>query len=217
MHQLSAQDNMLKRQIREGFVTDDLLLGILKETPRELFVPRQYKDLAYVDMQLPIGHGQVMMRPQEEALIVQALNIKTTDNILEIGTGTGYLTSVLAKLGRHVTSVDIFEDFVEAAKTKLLEQKIENITLATRNVINNWFIETSFDVIICTAALPELPKQYLQTLTLDGRLFAILGEQPIMTATIFHHQTKHFWAKQTLFETEIPIMIGSDKKDKFTF
>lgn len=149
--------------------------------------------------------------------MLQALNIKATDNILEVGTGTGYLTAVLAKLGRHVTSVDIFEDFVEAAKTKLLQKGNENITPVTRDIINHWFVETSFDVIICTAALSELPKQYLQTLTLDGRLLAILGEPPVMTATIFHHQTKHFWARQTLFETELPIMIGSDKKDKFVF
>jgi len=216
-----AKQNMLAKQIREQFMLDSYILELLSTVPREYFVPDNYRNLSFGEITIPIGHDQMMMTPNEEARMLQALSIQPQDTILEIGTGTGYITALLAKLGKKVISVDIFPDFISEANNKLSQLNIDNVELVTADATEGLKQGAPYDVICITAGLPSssVPylQQYLQHLQLKGRLFAVIGEKPAMTATLIKRLTKKEWQSQQLFETQIPVIIDSQKRELFVF
>lgn len=212
-----ARQNMLKQQLRTNDVLDEHLLALLTHTPREHFVPTEYQSLAFADYQVPLGHDQVMMSPMEESKMLQALSLQPSDDILEVGTGSGYITAILAQLGASIDSIDIFADFTLTAEKRLQEHKIKNANLITADIFENWKPEKSYDVIVITGATPLLPPRFIQYLNDDGRLFAILGEAPSKQATLIRRQPNETVGKTFLFTMDIPNLINTPQVDPFQF
>ncbi|GAB4362131.1 MAG: protein-L-isoaspartate O-methyltransferase [Gammaproteobacteria bacterium] len=212
-----ARFNMIHQQIRPWEVLDDEVLGVLDRIPRDRFVPQAYRGLAYADISIPLEHGQSMMPPRLEAKLLQALAIRPTDRILEVGTGSGFLTACLATLGQHVYSVDIFSDFTIEAAKKLKEMGIENVTLETGDAINGWDKHAPYDAIAITGSLPGLPEVFKQQLAVGGRLFAVLGDEPIREATLVTRSSDTEWVSEALFETDLPELVNAPRRQTFTF
>jgi protein-L-isoaspartate(D-aspartate) O-methyltransferase len=210
-----ARFNMVEQQIRPWNMFDQRVLDLMAEVPRELFVPEKYHDLAFADTEIPLANAQVMMSPKIEARILQALMIHPTDNVLEIGTGSGYFTALLAKSARQVDSVDIFEDFVESAQEKLDNLNINNVDLSVGDAINGWHIDNRYDVIILTGSVPILHPHFQEQLKEGGALFAIVGEQPVMQAKVINRITEEKIETQILFETSIAALLGAPEPARF--
>jgi protein-L-isoaspartate(D-aspartate) O-methyltransferase len=207
-----ARFNMVEQQIRPWEVFDQRVLDRLTEVPREDFVPPAFRNLAYADIQIPIGHGQIMLSPSLEGRLLQALDLKKQDSILEIGTGTGYLTVVMAGLASHVVSVDIFPDL-----QRLAGYQLENVSLQAGDAARGWSKDGPFDAIAITGSLPNLPDAFPEALNLSGRLFVVLGQAPVMKAVLITRMGEREWSREELFETVIPPLLNSEPKPKFTF
>jgi protein-L-isoaspartate(D-aspartate) O-methyltransferase len=212
-----ARFNMIEQQVRTWEVLDQRVLDTMNRIPRENFVPEHYRSLAFVDTEIPIGHDQVMMAPKVEGRLLQALNITPQDSILEIGTGSGYLTACLASLGKHVTSIDIVPDFTTAAAARLDEQGISNVTLETADVANGINTSEQYDVIAVTGSLPLLQKQFHESLKIGGRLFVITGKLPIMEALLITRVNENNWSQESLFETCIAPLEHASRPQGFVF
>lgn len=212
-----ARDNMITRQIRCWEVLDQGVLDLLKETHREDFIPDEFKYLAFADTCIPIGHNQTTMTPAVEARLLQALAIKPDESVLEIGTGCGYLSCLLAKSARQVKSIDIFPEFTETAKQAIARTGAGNIELECRDAFAVNEKSGTYDVIVFTASLPGIDDRFTGLLNANGRMFAVIGKSPGMEACIITKQAEHSWSKTSLFETDLPALIGSNKKQVFTF
>jgi protein-L-isoaspartate(D-aspartate) O-methyltransferase len=207
-----ARFNMVEQQIRPWEVFDQRVLDRLAEVPREDFVPPAFRNLAYADIQIPIGHGQIMLSPSIEGRLLQALGLKKQDSILEIGTGTGYLTIVMAGLASHVVSVDIFPDL-----QRLAGYQLKNVSLQAGDAARGWSKDGTFDAIAISGSLPNLPDAFLEALNLNGRLFVVLGQAPVMKAVLITRMGEKEWFREELFETVIPPLLNSEPKPKFIF
>ncbi|GMQ88141.1 MAG: protein-L-isoaspartate O-methyltransferase [Gammaproteobacteria bacterium] len=212
-----ARFNMVEQQIRTWDVLDDRILDILSSTPREDFVPEQYRTLAFTDMSVPLPHDQVMMPPKLEGKLLQSLTIQPTDQILEIGTGSAYVTACLARLGSSVHSVDLYDDFTEQAEARLKQHKIANVALATGDAAAGWESDTAFDVIAVTGSLPVLHQGFHTLLSPGGRLFVIVGKPPIMQAVLITRVGDQEWNRESLFETSVPALVNAPEPEAFRF
>jgi len=217
MQRETARFNMIEQQIRTWEVLDPTVLDLLKQVPREAFVLPQYAELAFADLEIPIGHGQTMLSPKIEGRILQALEIKKTDKVLEIGTGSGYLTALLAKLAKKVISVDIHSDLSQIAQQRLAQQKIDNVTLETGDAANSWGAHAPYDVIVFTGSLPMPPENMQQSLTVGGRMFIVIGEAPAMEATIIRCVAANSFKRNVLFETCLPVLNNAPQPQRFRF
>ncbi|MFQ5642455.1 MAG: protein-L-isoaspartate O-methyltransferase [Thiogranum sp.] len=212
-----ARFNMVEQQIRTWDVLDDRILDTLSTTPREDFVPEQYRALAFTDISVPLAHDQVMMPPRLEGRLLQSLTIQPGDQILEIGTGSAYLTACLAKLGSSVQSVDLYEDFTTRAAELLKQHRIGNVTLASGDAAAGWTSDTGFDVIAVTGSLPVLHEGFHTLLRPGGRLFVIVGKPPIMQALLITRVGEQEWNRESLFETSVPALVNAPKPEAFRF
>lgn len=212
-----ARHNMIVQQIRPWDVLDQRVLDLLEEMAREDFVPESYRKLAYADIAIPLGHAEVMMPPRVEARMLQALNIQPNETVLEIGTGSGFVTALLARLGRHVFSVEIHPDFTAAAAQKLSAHGIINVTLETGDAARGWPNSGQMDVIVITGSLPVLPEAFEHSLRPGGRLFAIVGDAPAMEATLVTRLSENEFRRETLFETELPPLRNALQPARFVF
>lgn len=213
-----ARLNMLNQQLRPWGVTDQSVLDLIAHTPREHFVPQIYHNLAFADMNIPLPQQQVMLTPKEEGLIMQVLAIQSTERILEIGTGSGYMTALLAKQGKHVDSLEIFPDLTQTAQLKLAALGLTNIHCVVADATQTtptW--QGNYDVIVITGSLPHLPAIYRQCLNPAGRLFVILGAAPAMEATLITHHPQQGWLEKKLFETVIPPLLSTTRTTEFVF
>lgn len=211
-----ARFNMIEQQIRPWDVLDQRVLDILASVPREDFVPERYRRLAFSDVRIPLGHGQVMMNPNVEGRVLQALALHPNDTVLEIGTGSGFLCACLARLSARVDSVDRFADFTEQAGEKLRCHAIGNVSLYTGDAARDWGTRL-YDAIALTGALATLPDSWRQRLTIGGRLFAVLGRPPILDAVLVTRVGEREWSSESLFETELPYLIGAEPGADFEF
>lgn len=212
---LQARNNMVLQQIRPWDVLDQRVLDLLEEMPRDDFVPETYRKLAYSDIAIPLGHAEVMMPPRVEARMLQALNIQPSDTVLEVGTGSGFVTALLAKLARHVYSVDIHPEFTAAAAQRLAAHGFINITLETGDAARGWPNCGQVDVITITGSLPILPEVFAQSLKLGGRLFAIVGDAPAMEAVLITRLSTDEYRRENLFETVIPPLRNALQPNRF--
>jgi len=212
-----ARFNMIAQQIRPAEVLDERVLETMTEIPREDFVPDHFRYLAFSDINVEIGHGEIMMKPIMEARLLQALKIKHTDNILEIGTGSGYFTALLAKLGSHVQSVEIEPEFLKPAQSKLLKHGITNITLVQGDASHGWKEGGPFDVIAITGSIPILPESFQQQLTVGGRMVVITGTSPVMETLLITRVAEDQWERQSLFETDFPALRNVEQPQAFVF
>ncbi len=212
-----ARTNMIKQQLRTWDITDPAILEAFGTLPRESFVPVDLKNLAYADTEIPIGQQQIMLSPKQQARLLQGLQLSPRAHVLEIGTGTGYLTAVLAKLSKQVSSIEIFPEFVNSAKNLLAELHLNNVTLSVANGAHGFSDSTQYDAILMTSAVLRVPNPYLQQLKIHGHLVAIIGTEPAMTATIITREGEHQWSSTGLFETVVPVMIDAKQPEKFQF
>lgn len=212
-----ARSNMIEQQIRPAEVLDPRVLETISETPREAFVPENYQDLAFSDINVNIGHDQQMMKPIMEARILQALNIQPGDKILEIGTGSGYLTALLAKLGGYVESVEIEPKILNQAKNRLDKLGIKNVTLVQGDASQGWNQNESFDVIAITGSFPILPESFQKQLTVGGRMAVIVGQSPVMEVLLITRAAEDQWITQALFETDFPALRNVEQPQAFIF
>lgn len=217
MQRETARFNMIEQQIRTWEVLDPAVLDLLKQVPREAFVPPQYAGLAFADLEIPIGHGQTMLSPKMEGRILQALEVKKTDKVLEIGTGSGYLTALLAKLAKEVISVDIHPDLSQIAQQRLAQLKIDNVTLEIGDAANGWGTHAPYDVIVFTGSLPMPPENMQQSLTIGGRMFVVIGEAPAMEATLIRRVAENSFKHDVLFETCLPVLNNAPQPQRFQF
>jgi protein-L-isoaspartate(D-aspartate) O-methyltransferase len=215
-----ARFNMVEQQIRPWDVLNPRVLDVISEIPREIFTPEKYRNIAYTDTRIPLGEYEdttiTMVNPNINGRILQALNVQDNDLVLEIGTGSGYLTACLAKLGRHVDSVDINEAFIELAEKNLDQLGITNINLSAGDASKRWEQKQAYDCIAITPAMDSIPEYYKKLLTVGGRMFVITGEAPAMTAHLVTRTDKKHWQVEDLFETSVDPMI-QPKKKTFTF
>ena len=212
-----ARHNMIEQQIRPWDVLDQRILDLIEQLPREDFVPKAYLSLAYADLNIPIGHDQVMMAPKVEARLLQSLAVRPQDTALEIGTGSGYLTALLSRSARQVYSVDIYPDLVEEAERKLAAHGIDNVMLETGDAAHGWGGHGPYDVIAVTGSLPLLPDALRESLKPGGRLFVVTGEAPVMEARLITRLADQAWTDKTLFETVLPPLVNATPPRRFTF
>lgn len=211
-----ARTNMLKQQLRTSGVVDQHLLDLFDRLPREEFVPQDFHNFAYADANIPLKHAQVMFSPVLEARILQETAIKPHEKVLEIGTGSGYFSALLACQAAHVTSVDIFPEFTQEAAIKLKHHGIKNISLNTGNGAKGWGAE-QFDVIIVSGALPFLPESLVMQLAPAGRMFAVLGASPAMAACLIKRLSASDLTTHVLFETVLPMLLEASQREYFNF
>ncbi len=212
-----ARFNMIEQQVRPWEVLDQRVLDVMSQIPREAFVPEAYAHLAFADIEIPLAHNQVMMPPKLEGRVVQSLLLKPTDRVLEIGTGSGYVTALLAALTNHVDTVDAFVDFVEDSRAKLAAHHIKNVTCHAGDAVNGWNTNIRYDAIVLTGSVPILKPHWQAQLAIDGRLFAIVGQAPIMEAKLITRINEYEWIEDSLFETSIPAIMGAPKLNAFVF
>ncbi|NIM28186.1 MAG: methyltransferase domain-containing protein [Gammaproteobacteria bacterium] len=210
-----ARFNMVEQQIRTWEVLDQKVLDIMAEVPREDFVPAAYRNLAFADTCIPLPHGQTMMLPRVEARMLQALQIEPGDRVLEVGTGSGFVTALLARLAAHVTSVEIHDALRRDAEDKLERHGIDNVELFTGDACHGWDQGAPYDVIAVTGSLPVLDERFQASLATGGRLFVIVGQEPAMEALLVTRTGASQWSTESLFETVVPPLIGVDQPERF--
>lgn len=212
-----ARHNMVEQQVRPWDVLDQRVLDLIARSPRDEYVPAKYRNVAYADLFLPLGHGEVMLTPKLEARMLQELEIGPKDRILEVGTGSGYFTSLLATMGAQVTSVDIYPEFVEAARAKLAAHGVQNVTLETGDAALGWYQHGPYDVIAITGSMPVLPEEFVKSLTPGGRLMVFLGKSPVMDAIRIRRLGGDGLERTSIFETDVPALVNAYEPAKFIF
>jgi protein-L-isoaspartate(D-aspartate) O-methyltransferase len=212
-----ARYNMVEQQIRPWDVLDQGVLDLLFKVRREDFVPEAHRSLAFVDMEIPLGHGEFMWTPKLEARVLQELDIRRNDRVLEVGTGSGYLTALLAAEAAEVVSVDIQPDFTAAAGQKLRAHGIGNVELHTGDAATDWDDEDGFDVIVLTGSTPLLSDALVRRLRTGGRLFAVVGEAPVMQAQLVTCNAPGAYRSVTLFETCVKALVNAPHPAAFVF
>jgi protein-L-isoaspartate(D-aspartate) O-methyltransferase len=212
-----ARANMIEQQIRPAGVLDQSLLDLLYQVRREDFVPPQYRQFAFADVEIPLAGGASMLTPKLEARIVHELSIRKTDIVLEVGTGSGYMTALLAHLAKYVYSVEIVPELSRGAGAKLAQCGITNVTLEIGDASRGWDEHAPYDVIAVTSSLPILPSKFQQSLAPQGRLFAVVGDAPAMRAMLITRIAQDAFRSKNLFETYIPPLRNALEPERFAF
>ena len=212
-----ARNNMVEQQIRTWEVLDQTVLDAISQIARDEFVPEAYRNLAYSDTSIPLGYGEYMMTPKLEARIVQALNLTSNDRVLEIGTGSGYLTALLAHCGGHVVSIEIVPGLLENAKTRLNDQTISNVMIEQGDGLAGWKVAEPYEAIVLTGSVANAPADIGHQLTIGGRLFMVIGESPAMEAVLLTRVGENEFSRESLFETDLKPLIGGETVSRFKF
>ncbi|HZM35498.1 MAG TPA: protein-L-isoaspartate O-methyltransferase [Burkholderiales bacterium] len=212
-----ARSNMVEQQIRTWEVLDQDVLDLLYTVPREAFVPQEHRALAFSEVQIPIGEGERMWEPKLEARVVQELKIRKTDQVLEVGTGSGYLTALLAHRAARVVSVEAKPRLAALGRRNLERHGAQNITLEIGDASHGWPGHGPYDVIVLTGSTPVLPDAFISQLTPGGRLFAVVGERPIMTACLVTCSAPGAWRTTELFETLLDPLVNAEQRPRFRF
>ena len=213
----NARHLMIEQQIRPWEVLDPVVLDLLTKVKREDFAPPVYRSLAFTDMAIPIGHGESMWEPKLEARVLQSLGVKRTDRVLEVGTGSGYFTALLANLAMQVVTVEVLPELKEEAEKKLKAHGLENVTFKAGDAARDWGEDGRFDVIVLTGSSPLLPDAYLHRLNPGGRLFVIVGEGPAMQARLVTNVGPDAYRTDGLFETHVKALANALAPERFVF
>jgi protein-L-isoaspartate(D-aspartate) O-methyltransferase len=212
-----ARSNMVEQQIRPWEVLDQAVLDLLYAVPREDFVPSAYRTLAFTDMEIPIGEGEKMMAPKIEARLLQALAPHKTERVLEVGTGSGYLTALLAHRAAHVHSVEIRPALAAFGRANLERHGADNVTLEIGDAARGWPTRAPYDVIALTGSTPVLPRALLEQLSPGGRLFAVVGEGPVMVAQLVTCSAPGAYRSVELFDTVLAPLVNAEQLPRFRF
>jgi protein-L-isoaspartate(D-aspartate) O-methyltransferase len=212
-----ARNNMVEQQIRTWEVLDQDVLDLLYVVPREEFVPEKHRALAFSDLQIPIGEGERMWEPKLEARVLQEMHLRKTDRVLEVGTGSGYFAALLAHCAAHVHSVEIKPALAQLGKRNLERHRTENVTLEVGDAAHGWPGRAPYDAIVLTGSTPVLPPSLQQQLAVGGRLFAVVGERPVMTARLVTCTAPGAFHAADLFETVIDPLVNAEQRPRFRF
>lgn len=210
-----ARFNMIEQQIRPWDVLDTRILELLHRVRREHFVPENKMAMAFMDMEIPLGHGVAMWPPKLEARVLQELHIKRSDRVLEVGTGSGYLTALLAALAGHVTSVEIVPALSAMASAHLHAYHCENVALEIGDASRGW--DGKYDAIVLTGSTPVLPQAFQNSLNVGGRLFAIVGDAPVMEAKLITRVAPDVFETVNIMETCIAPLQNAQQPERFVF
>ena len=210
-----ARQKMVEQQVRVWGVSNQKVLTVLGNVAREKFVPAGCEDVAYADTEIPLPHGQVILRPIIEGRLLQALALKDGDQVLEIGTGTGFLTACLASMCAAVTSIDIHEEFIASASRHLEGAGIGNASLQCMDAMAG-LPDGEFDAIAVSGSVPRIDERFVKALKPGGRLFLVVGESPVMNALLITRDGEQ-WQEESLFETDIPPLVSTAKESVFVF
>jgi protein-L-isoaspartate(D-aspartate) O-methyltransferase len=211
-----ARQQMVEQQVRAWDVLQPGILEVLMNVPREQFVPVGYESLAFADTEVPIGHGQSMMTPTLEGRVLQALQVSSGDSVLEVGTGSGFLTACLARLGDKVTSLDIYDDFIKSAQANLEDTGISNVELLTMDATQE-LPEATYDAIAMTGSIQSFDPRFVMALNPGGRLFVVVGDAPAMDARVITRSGDNDWQTESLFETVLTPLVNGNKPPQFLF
>ena len=216
-----ARTNMVEQQIRTWEVLDQDVLDLLYTVPREDFVPPSCRNLAFTDMEIPLGEGEKMWAPKVEARVLQELALRRSDRVLEIGTGSGYFTALLAHRSAHVCSVEIRPALAAFGKANIARHGVDNVSLEIGDGANGLPAGLSgsgpFDIIVLTGSVPQLPGTLLASLAAGGRAFAVIGDEPIMAASIISCTADGALRSVELFETLLAPLANCKQPSRFTF
>lgn len=211
-----AREMMVEQQVRPWDVLEPRVLEVIVRLPREEFAPAAHRALAYADIEIPLGHGQRMMKPVVEGRCLQALDVQPGDDVLEIGTGSGYLSACLGALAREVVSIELYPDIADSARANLERTGLgTNVRVETANAME-YQPSRQFDVVCVTAAVETLPTHFLQWLRPGGRLFVVRGHSPVMEAVLVHNDVNGP-RTESLFETDIAYLAGAAPAPLFVF
>ena len=212
-----AKFNMVEQQIRPWNVLDPKVLKAISEVPREQFVPEDYRALAFADMNIPIGDGQVMMQPNVEARMLQALDPKSNHLVLEIGSGTGYMAALLGHCTKAVETIENRNDFVALARENLSNNEVNNVEVIKGDGGQGWQSEKQYDCIFLSGSVIEMPDSYRELLAVGGRMVAIVGVEPVMNAILVERTGPVGWKTTYLFETVLPALDNIVQPNQFEF
>lgn len=212
-----ARFNMIEQQIRTWEVLDPTVLQLLHTLPRENFVPKSHQGIAFADLEIPIGHGQHMLSPKLEARLLQTLSLTKTDKVLHIGAGTGYLTGLIASLADTVVAIETFPDLLTLAKKNIKQHSINNVMFFAGNGAKGWPSLAPYDVIVYGAACPVEPPEVREQLAIGGRLLVIIGEAPVMEATLIQRVSEKGFKEDVIFETCISELANATQGEAFSF
>ncbi len=212
-----ARFNMVEQQIRPWEVLDQDVLDLLYVVPREAFVPSGSKKLAFSDIEIPIGEGECMWAPKIEARAMQALGVRKSDRVLEVGTGSGYLTALLAHRAAHVHSIEIKPKLAAMGRANLERHGVENVTLETGDGARGHARSAPYDVIVLTGSTPVLPQAVLDQLAPGGRVFAVVGDAPVMSARLSVCTGPGEWRHTDVFETVLAPLVNAEQPSRFRF
>ncbi|MBT7294721.1 MAG: protein-L-isoaspartate O-methyltransferase [Candidatus Thioglobus sp.] len=218
MNIAQARKNSIDNQIRPWGGLDYIANNALKSVPREEFVPDHYKNLAFADIEIPLSNKAKMLSPKVEGRLLDALNIQKNETVLEVGTGSGYLTAVLSKLSQSVTSIEIDETLSQDAQERLKTLNISNVTLEIGDASRGWQRSTDFfDVVVISTSVPKITGRFFHLLNVGGRIFVVEGTGKAMSAKIITRLSEHKWETKSLFETQLDVMQGLETSAKFEF
>lgn len=212
----AARRQMIDQQVRTWEVLDSRVLEILASVPREQFVPAAYRELAFADVAIPLGHDQRMLSPKTEGRFLQALEVQPTDQILVVGDGTGYLTACLAKLGKQVRAIEFFGEVAAQARHNLQAAAINNAVVEEGDAMR-LDINAAYDAIAVVGSLPIYDARFQRALKIGGRLIVVTGVAPAMEAVKVTRLSDNEWRRESLFETELPALINATKPSAFVF
>ncbi|MBU1363663.1 MAG: protein-L-isoaspartate O-methyltransferase [Gammaproteobacteria bacterium] len=212
-----ARFNMIEQQIRPWDVLDPQVLDLLFVVKREDFTPPAYRNLAFADMEIPLGDGQMMLAPKIEAKMLQELGLTKTDKVLEIGTGSGYMAALLAARAEHVVTIECRPALVDIAKQNLERAGVTNVTIELGDGASGWSQRGPYDAIVVSGSVPAVPDALLKQLRVGGRLAVVVGEAPVMEAQLITCTADGIYNTVNLFETVIPALDGFAAKDSFSF
>jgi protein-L-isoaspartate(D-aspartate) O-methyltransferase len=212
-----ARFNMIEQQVRPWEVLDARVLEVMAEVKREDFVPPQHRKLAFADLAIPLGHGETMMKPVVEGRLLQALSITPEDEVLEIGTGSGFVAACLARLGRQVWTVERHADLAERARARIGSAGIRNCQVDIADVGPGWQPGRSFDAIALTGAVTDVPPAWVQWLKPGGRMFVVRGHSPAMEAVLLTRDSVDHIDTRSLFETDLAYLHGFEPRAEFRF
>ncbi len=212
----SVRRQMVEQQVRTWDVFDPAVLHTLGRVPRDHYVPAAFAHCAYADVEIPIGYGQCMLRPSLDGRILQSVDVQRGESVLEIGTGTGYLTRCLAVSAGRVSSIDLYDDFIGAARDRLGSDGVDNVDLHCMDAAIE-LPDGEFDVVVVSASLPEFDERFADRLRPGGRLLVVIGRKPAMTATLVCRGENGDLSFTDLFETDIPALVRSGERPRFSF
>jgi protein-L-isoaspartate(D-aspartate) O-methyltransferase len=212
-----ARFNMIEQQIRPWNVLDQDVLDLLHVVKREQFVPAAYQNLAFADVEIPLPGGEAMLAPKFEARIMQEVGVKKHETVLEIGTGSGYMAALLAHRAAKVTTVEINPETAELAKKNLANAGIHNVTVEVGNGAQGWEKGAPYDVIVISGALEVLPEAILKQVKVGGRVAAIVGQAPVMEASIITRTGEDSYSTVKVFETNVRYLTGAPVPSHFQF